>query len=163
MNEKLVRCKREYEGLIVLASELNSVNIMDIPFVNCMKEKFLKSKVEQRVQSDEKSFIVTGNPEIVMETRSNPAYKDAVLSADFIVLDGTGILFSAKYKREPLTERIASFDLMIDMLEMANEEGASCYFLGASNGINFTNNVMQGTYPITILYLSVLIISKQFQ
>src|SRR5690625_4343076 len=99
-----------------MVDEFNRVNIMDIPFENSTKKQFFKSVIERKLLASEKCFVVTANPEIVMETRRNSAYKGAVLSADYIVPDGTGILFAAKYKRQPLTERIAGFDLMNDML-----------------------------------------------
>src|SRR5690625_2972328 len=119
-----------------MVEAFNKVKILDIPFENSTKEDFLKSVIEQNLFAKEKCFVVTANPEIVMETRRDENYKEVVLSADYIVPDGTGILFAAKYKKQPLAERIAGFDLMQDMLHLANEQGASCFFLGASEEVN---------------------------
>lgn len=114
----------------------NEVSIMDIPFVNATRSAFIEQKIRPMLESEEKCFIVTANPEIVMETRRNPEYKKIVQSANFVVPDGVGILLAAKRKKEPLLERIAGFDLMQDLLQLADENRAKCFFLGASEEVN---------------------------
>lgn len=109
---------------------------MDIPFVNSTKDLFIEEEIKERLHVNEKTFIVTANPEIVMETRRNKKYKSIVQSADYVVPDGIGVILAAKHKREPLKERIAGFDVMKDMLQLANESGASCFFLGSSEEAN---------------------------
>lgn len=113
-----------------------SVEIMDIPFQNCTQKYFIDEKVKPKFFQEEKCFIVTANPEIVMETRSNERYKQAVLKADYVVPDGIGILLAAKWQKTPLTERIAGYDLMIDLLNLAEEEKARCFFLGGRAEVN---------------------------
>ncbi|MEI3607592.1 WecB/TagA/CpsF family glycosyltransferase [Pseudogracilibacillus sp. SE30717A] len=112
------------------------VQIMDIPFVNNTKDLFIEKEIKEHVQLQKKCFIVTANPEIVMETRRNKTYKAIVQSADYVVPDGVGIILAAKHRKNPLKERIAGFDLMKDMLDLANESGAKCFFLGASEEVN---------------------------
>src|SRR5699024_1363589 len=53
-----------------------------------------------------------------------------------VVPDGVGILLAAKYKGEPLQERISGYDLMLDLLAYAEKEGLTCYFLGATDSVN---------------------------
>lgn len=136
------------KGRNKVSKNSEKVEIMEIPFVNNTKDNFLHKQVKPYFTSNEKCFIVTANPEIVMETRKNKAYKNIVQSADFIVPDGIGIILAAKYKKEPLKERIAGFDLMKDMLELANEFGAKCFFLGTSKEANqeAVKNIKQA-YP----------------
>lgn len=112
------------------------VTIMDIPFINCTQSYFLHHKIVPKLEKKEKCFIVTANPEIVMETERNPAYKKIVQSADYVVADGVGILLAAKIKKDPIEERIAGFDLMNEMLQVANKEAARCFFLGATAEVN---------------------------
>lgn len=109
---------------------------MEIPFINCSQKKFMQERVRPLLENDEKCFIVTANPEIVMETRRNNTYKKFVQSANYVVPDGIGILLAAKRKKEPLYERIAGFDLMNDLLQVAEKENFSCFFLGASAEVN---------------------------
>lgn len=113
-----------------------SVTIMDIPFVNATKSDFLQFALFPHLYRKEKCFVVTANPEIVMKTREDEEYKQIVQSADYVVPDGTGILIAAKYKKQPLQERIPGYDLMLDLLAHAESEGLTCYFLGATDGVN---------------------------
>lgn len=109
---------------------------MDIPFVNSTQSEFINQEIIPCLDEYKKCFIVTANPEIVMETRRNKEYKKIVQSADHVVPDGIGILLAAKRIKQPLKERIAGFDLMRDLLTIANERGAKCFFLGASEEVN---------------------------
>lgn len=114
----------------------NKVKIMDIDFLNITQSDFLENHLYQHLRHQEKSFVVTANPEIVMKTKEDPTYKQIVQSADYVVPDGIGILFAAKYMKQPLQERIAGFDVMMDLLAFADKEKLSCYFLGAEETIN---------------------------
>lgn len=109
---------------------------MDIDFINMTQRDFLESYIYPHLHKEEKRFIVTANPEIVMKTREDATYKEIVQSADYIVPDGIGILLAAKYMKQPLQERIPGFDVTIDLLTFANQEGLSCYFLGAADTVN---------------------------
>lgn len=113
-----------------------TVSIMDIDFLNKTKDEFLKDCLYPRLQQGRKCFVVTANPEIVMKTREDGSYKGIVQSADYIVPDGVGILLAAKIMKQPLQERIAGSDLMMDLLGYAEEQGLSCYFLGAEQEVN---------------------------
>jgi N-acetylglucosaminyldiphosphoundecaprenol N-acetyl-beta-D-mannosaminyltransferase len=114
------------------------VEISHLPFVNSTMQQFLQEKIKPSLGLDKKTFIITANPEIVMATRRDSAYKKVVLKADYIVPDGIGIIFAAKFKRKPMEERIAGIDLMKGMLSLANKQHAACYFLGASADSNHT-------------------------
>ncbi|WP_164667648.1 WecB/TagA/CpsF family glycosyltransferase [Virgibacillus doumboii] len=115
---------------------MSKVRIMDIDFLNVTKEDFLKNHIYPVLMNEEKGYIVTGNPEIVMRTREDEKYKQAVQSADYVIPDGAGILLAAKYKKQPIKERVTGFDLMFDLLEYANKKELSVYFLGAKEETN---------------------------
>lgn len=119
-----------------MSNKQDHVHIMDIPFLNKTKTAFLKEELYPRIHNNEKTFIVTANPEIVMETKSDAQYKAIVQSAHYVVADGIGIVFAAKYQKNPLQERITGFDLMVDLLKYANDHGLSCYLLGAAEEVN---------------------------
>src|SRR5699024_10948364 len=108
---------------------------MEIPFVNKTYEQFIEN-IQYDVKSGIKKQIVTANPEIVMATREDVAYKQIVQHADYVVPDGIGVVLAANLKRQALQERIAGFDVMTGVLEMANAAGLSCFFLGAKEEIN---------------------------
>lgn len=112
--------------------------IMGIPFNNMTKQTFIKKELTPRLQREEKTFVVTANPEIVMKTKQNRAYKEVVQSADYVCPDGIGIIYAAKMMRQPLTERIPGIEVVDELLHLAEENGYSCYFLGAEESVNHT-------------------------
>ncbi|PAE25822.1 WecB/TagA/CpsF family glycosyltransferase [Bacillus sp. 7894-2] len=111
------------------------VEILEIPFINTSFSDMVEILADQ-VDREEKTFIVTANPEIVMHTYEDRKYKEKVLTADFIVPDGNGILLAAKILDKPIAERIAGFDLMMKLLELANLHKWSIYLLGGREGVN---------------------------
>lgn len=113
-----------------------NVTIMDIEFYNTTKDKFLRDDLCPRLLEEKKTFIVTANPEIVMHTREDLEYRRIVQSADYVIPDGIGIIKAANMKKQPLQERIPGYELMIDLLQYANEQQLSCYFLGAKETTN---------------------------
>lgn len=71
-----------------------TVSIMAIHFLNATKSDFLNHHLFPRLNREEKTFVVTANPEIVMKTREDAAYKRVIQSANYVVPDGTGILIA---------------------------------------------------------------------
>ena len=52
--------------------------IMGIDFVNTTMSRFLSDSIEPRLQQEKQTFVVTANPEIVMQTRKDSAYKGEI-------------------------------------------------------------------------------------
>jgi len=103
--------------------------IMGFNFVNNSMDEFV-GVIEKRMQSSQKTFIVTANPEIVTYAQLNPSYEDALNKADYIIPDGVGITLASKLLNKPLQERIAGFDFMTELLKVANLHKSKVYFLG---------------------------------
>lgn len=115
--------------------EVQTVQVMGTDFVNETKEDFLENFVFPNLINEKKCFIVTANPEIVMRAREDSNYQQILQSADYVVPDGAGILMAAKYKKQPIKERIAGTDLMMDLFQFGNENKLSCYLLGATEDV----------------------------
>lgn len=114
----------------------NTVTIMGIDFINLKKEAFLESCVLPRLKNEGKTFIITANPEMVMRSKEDREFGEIMQTADFVVPDGAGVVMASKIVKDPIVERIPGFDLMVDLLGIAEEEGFSCYFLGARDFVN---------------------------
>lgn len=119
-----------------MANKNDFVTIMGIDFLNTTQDEFIKKYLTKRIKTAEKTFVVTANPEIVMKAREDKEYYKAITKATYIVPDGIGIIKAAQWMKTPLTERIAGFDVMEDLLNEANEKNWSCFFLGASEDVN---------------------------
>jgi N-acetylglucosaminyldiphosphoundecaprenol N-acetyl-beta-D-mannosaminyltransferase len=114
--------------------ESNKINVLNMSF-NHITKKELLAKLEERVSSNKKTFLVTANPEIVMYAEKDPEYKQIVNGADYVIADGIGVIIGSKIIGQPLPERIPGFELMQDLLKKGNEKQWSVYFLGAKNEV----------------------------
>src|SRR5699024_98180 len=110
--------------------------IMGIPFINMTKKEFIDGELIPRLDKQEQTTVVTANPEIVMKTRENSTYKQVVQASDYVCPDGIGIIYAAKMMKQPLKERIPGIEVVDELLHLAEEEGYSCYFLGAEQSVN---------------------------
>ncbi|QHS23518.1 WecB/TagA/CpsF family glycosyltransferase [Virgibacillus sp. MSP4-1] len=128
--------------------EAKHVTIMDIPFININREDLISFHIHPDLLYENKRFMVTANPEIVMHAREDAEYKNAIKKADYIIPDGAGIILASKIKRQPIHERIPGIEMMIHLLEYAEKMGLRCFFLGAKDTVvrKMTKN-LQEKYP----------------
>lgn len=122
--------------MVVVTVKYNTVQLMDIDFINISRFSFLKNIVYPAIEQQKKCFIVTANPEIVIATRDDPDFKKVVKSADYVVADGIGIINASKLIKNPIKERVTGVDIMYDLLEYASVNKKRVFFLGASEEVN---------------------------
>lgn len=124
------------------------VQILDIPFLNKTKNDVVNDVFHQYLKEGKKAFIVTANPEIVMQAHKDRDFLYTLSKADFIVPDGIGVVFASKMKRKPLKERVPGFELMEEFLALSNLHHLKVYIVGAKNEIleSAVNNI-RAKYP----------------
>lgn len=126
---------------------MEQINILGISFVNATRKQFVEH-LHKHIYTKKKAFVVTANPEIVIKAHENKAYKETITQADYVTADGIGVVKAAKLLKTPLPERVTGFDLLIDLLELANEYHYSIYLLGASETtLTETVKHINDTYP----------------
>ncbi|AMV62663.1 N-acetylmannosaminyltransferase [Pediococcus damnosus] len=108
----------------------SSIDILGIPFANATRNQFL-DQLQGRIEHHQNTFVVTANPEIVMYARKDPAYRKLILTADFISPDGIGIVKASQTLKTPLPERVTGYDIFTHLLNWANQNKKSVYFVGA--------------------------------
>jgi len=120
-------------------------------------------------------YITTVNPEIILKSLKNEAYRNIINQADLNVADGIGILWAAKflslksgslintlaqlmvtgaslifspnYCQEILPERITGVDLMEKVCELAARKNKSVYLLGGKgNTAEKTAKILKKKY-----------------
>lgn len=112
----------------------NKVDILGVEFISTTLVQ-LVSTLTSRLKNEEKTFIVTANPEIVMQSLQDEEYKQALDSANMVIADGIGVVIASKILNNPLPERVAGYDLMLKLLEVANNESYKVYLLGAEETV----------------------------
>lgn len=106
------------------------VSVLGVNFIHMTLAEMVITLAKQ-VQKQEKVFLVTANPEIVLHSKQNRDYKQILNDATYVTADGIGIVKAAKLLGQPLPERLAGFDLFMKLLEQANNQKQSVYLLGA--------------------------------
>src|SRR3954470_23893356 len=105
--------------------------IFDLDFYNQSFNRFV-ALLESRIEKQEKTFVVTANPEIVVNSSRDFRYNRSLKKANFVVPDGTGIILAARLLGLSLKEKIAGIDLMGALLKKADARGYRVYFFGAN-------------------------------
>lgn len=113
---------------------LRFVSILGVKFLHTtMKE--MTERVASHLTHEEKAFIVTANPEIVMKALEDPDYQKVINQATYVVADGIGVVKGAQILGDPLPERVAGYDLMLNLLDVLNQQKLNLYLLGAKEHV----------------------------
>ena len=76
------------------------------------------------------------NPHSLVEAQTDPVFKSALNSANFVVADGVGVTMMAKYARVRLSPRIAGHDYFVAVLGALEKRGSGrVFFFGSSQRI----------------------------
>jgi N-acetylglucosaminyldiphosphoundecaprenol N-acetyl-beta-D-mannosaminyltransferase len=81
------------------------------------------------------NIVVTPNAEIAERCFSDKALCRAVLSADYVIPDGFGVVLASKICSDPLKERVCGYDIARELLPLIARDGKKLYILGAKPGI----------------------------
>lgn len=93
------------------------------------------AQIERRLDTGERTFVITANPEFVMLCRSDQDVSGIAARADLVIPDGTGAVMAARLLGDPLPGR-APGRLLVDRLAaLAAERGLSIFLLGAAAGV----------------------------
>lgn len=100
------------------------------------------------VQSGRPHQIVTANPIMIMKGLEDSEYMAALQRAEMTVPDGAGVVWAASYAGEPVTERVAGFDLMHGLLRTGEQYGWRVFLLGSTpDVVAETARRLQQQYP----------------
>ncbi|GED67541.1 acetylglucosaminyldiphosphoundecaprenol acetyl-beta-D-mannosaminyltransferase [Brevibacillus reuszeri] len=120
--------------------------ILDVPFSTLGFRETIADMVE-RIESGQKTHVVTANPEIVMLAREHQGFRSIVEQA-YVVPDGIGIVYAAKWTNQPIYERVTGVELLEALMAEANQYGWNVYLLGASpEVIELAATKLQARYP----------------
>jgi N-acetylglucosaminyldiphosphoundecaprenol N-acetyl-beta-D-mannosaminyltransferase len=113
---------------------MDKINVLDVKFDNLdMKEAIEKCK--GFLTQNESHLICTPNPELVMRAKKDNDFLNILNSSSLVIPDGIGIIMAGKILKTPLKERVAGFDLICNLLEIAKEGNVSFYFWGGKPGV----------------------------
>lgn len=103
---------------------------MGVPFLHISQQGFVDLLVN-RIEQQEKTFVVTANPEVVMQANENPTVMSYLEQATYICADGIGVVKAAQILGDSLPERVTGYDTMVKLLEVGQQKCFKIYLLGA--------------------------------
>lgn len=100
-------------------------------------DEFVRITLEARGRDEIPYYSTSANGQVIALASRDPEFRDLLLAADQIHADGMPmVLLSRMLTRNPLSERVATTDLVHAVAEASEKEGLSFYFLGATAEIN---------------------------
>lgn len=139
------------------------IEIVGIPIDNLVYEEVLK-KMDQLIPDKRKVYIVTANPEMILNASQDKMFFNVLKGAEIATPDGVGILWAAHYLSKPLPkkfffqylqlfgslfsilvypkkvrsvlrERITGADLFPKIIDYSQKKAWRIFLLGASKGV----------------------------
>jgi N-acetylglucosaminyldiphosphoundecaprenol N-acetyl-beta-D-mannosaminyltransferase len=89
-------------------------------------------RIIERHAAEQRSFVITANPEFVMLARGDAELGAIAHAADLVVADGTGVLVASRVLRDPLPGRVPGRLLVPAVLRLIS---GPVFLLGAAPGV----------------------------
>lgn len=105
--------------------------MMGIPIDQITYETILTDVKYCFLESDKQLILASVNPQIMVESHKHPEVVTFLEQSSHRIPDGIGIVIVSKLTGGKIKERVTGFDLMIKLLEYANQEHKSAFFYGA--------------------------------
>ncbi len=116
---------------------MNEKPIMDIlgvpvtPFSMQEAVAWLMDRVQRNIPTQ----VVTANAEIIMMGQQDPAYLKLLQQADLVLPDGAGTVWAGRKLGYSVPERVAGYELFLEILKYAGRHGEKIFLFGAAPGI----------------------------
>ena len=98
-----------------------------------MSETF--KKVERFMIDGKQHYIVTANPEFLVQAQKDDEFKNILNQADLAICDGIGLIFASWFLGRPLKHRITGIDLMEKICYLASRKNWPVFLLGGRGGV----------------------------
>ncbi|MGE5587900.1 MAG: WecB/TagA/CpsF family glycosyltransferase [Clostridia bacterium] len=93
-------------------------------------------RVRQMLAANDRTHqVVTLNSEMAMLAQKDRDLASIINEADLVVPDGAGVVWASRVLGAPLPERVAGFDLLLEVAGCAGAEGWPVFLLGAAPGV----------------------------
>lgn len=113
---------------------MSKIDVLDVMFDNITMEEAVDIGFES-ICNHSGGYIVTPNPEMVMQARENEALAQALQNARLVLPDGIGIIYGARILGTPMREKIPGIDFASKLMERLSPIGGSIFLFGAKPGV----------------------------
>lgn len=113
---------------------MDKLNIMDVRIDNKTMNETMDI-IKKKLDKNEQYIIYTPNTEIIMMCQNDEEFLDLMNKSDINVPDGIGLIYASRIKKHPLKEKVAGYDLSINLLKLADEQGLKLFVVGGKPGV----------------------------
>jgi len=113
---------------------MDKLSIMGVRIDNKTMNEVVDT-VKKKIAGDEHYIIYTPNTEIVMMCQKDPEFMNLLNSSDINIPDGVGLIYASKIKGCPLKEKVAGYDLSVNLLKLADEQKLRLFVVGGKPGV----------------------------
>jgi len=125
------------------------IDLLGCPFDAVTERETIDLVFEWIAAKERKSHhIITVNVAILMMAREDEKLARAIENADLVVVDGKPLVWSARWLRSPVPEKVSGVDLMKSLLEEGDKRGLSIFLLGTTQErLDVLERVLRAKYP----------------
>ena len=129
-------------------NDFKTVNLLGINFTKANEGEILEFITKGLRKGQEKYYVVTPNPELLVIASGNPEYKRVLNGAKLALPDGIGVVLASKLLGNPIKQRITGVDLTENLCREISKKRVTAAFLGAGPKIaELTAECLQKKYP----------------
>lgn len=134
---------------------MKKVDIMGTRINNVTMDETV-SICDKKIINGEQYVIYTPNTEFIMMAKKDDEFRDLLNKSDLNIPDGIGLIYAAKIKKHPLKEKVAGYDLTVNLIKLANEKNLKIYFVGGKPGVaeKATQNIKKDYPNVNIVGVS---------
>jgi len=127
---------------------MRTTNIIGINFSTLPKKEVLE-KIKEFINSDKSHYLVTPNPEIVLNALKDEELFYIINSADIAISDGFGIKLAGLLNGKNIP-KITGADILIDILKIAEKTNKKVGVINWEKGFSSKEDIeksFQNKYP----------------
>ena len=115
-------------------NDITTIKILGVP-VHPYTMKGAVEKILERVSQSKKTFAVTANAEIIMMGQSDDEYMEILNNAALVLPDGAGTVWAGRKLGYEVPERVAGYDLFLNLMTEAAQKKLKVFFFGSAPGV----------------------------
>lgn len=116
------------------SKKIPTVNIMNCPIHSLTMGQTIK-EIENNINLNKQIHHVVVNAAKLVNMQTDKTLYDSVVNCDIINADGQSVVWASRILKQPLPERVAGADLMINLMDLAGEKGYKVFLFGAKEEI----------------------------
>jgi N-acetylglucosaminyldiphosphoundecaprenol N-acetyl-beta-D-mannosaminyltransferase len=132
---------------------MDRIDLLGCPFDAITENETVDLVFRWKDERPRKSHhIITVNVAILMMAKEDAKLADAIQNAELVVVDGKPLVWTARWLKSPVPEKVSGVDLMKRLLEEGNERGLSIFLLGTTQErLDVLVRVIRAKYPNVII------------